>query len=490
MTARRRAAATAVALATLLGAAACTSDAPEREDGPHVVGVQMFQWTWDAIAEECERTLGPAGYGWVMTSPPQEHVLGEEWWTAYQPVSYLVESRLGTREQFATMVQRCEEAGVAVYADAVVNHMTGIGDDEQVATGWAGSSYRHYEYPGIWTEDDFHRCGLTPDGDIADYRNSLQVRECELVYLADLRTEEPRVRERLRAYLADLVSLGVTGLRIDAAKHMPPEDVAAIVADLPDDVAILQEVIRGAGEPIAPEHYVDAGLVYEFAWGENLVGMLQGGSLRVFADLGSVAMLDGEHAVTFVDNHDTERNGRTLTAEDGATYALANVLLLATDYGTPVVYSGYAFSDRDAGPPQDADGAVIAATCPAEVGPAVGRSEGEWVCTHAWPAVAGMVGFHDATHGEPVTDWWDDTLQIAFGRGDAGFVVVNKAEEPYEGTWSTSLAAGTYCDVVAGPMVDGACAGETVEVADDGTVTATVAPVSALAIHALALARP
>src|SRR5690606_7253205 len=108
---------------------------------------------------------------------------------------------------------------------------------------------------------------------------------------------------------------------------------------------------------------------------------------------------------------------------------------------------------------QDADGAVIDATCPAEVGPAVGRSEGEWVCTHAWPAVAGMVGFHDATHGEPVTDWWDDTRQIAFGRGDAGFVVVNKAEEPREGTWSTSLAPGTYCDVAAGPMVDGACAG-------------------------------
>src|SRR5690606_33859867 len=150
------------------------------------------------------------------------------------------------------------------------------------ATGWAGSSYRHYEYPGIWTEDDFHRCGLTPDGDIADYRNSLQVRECELVNLADLRTEEPRVRERLRAYLADLVSLGVTGLRIDAAKHMPPEDVAAIVADLPDGVAILQEGIRGARETTAPEHDVDAGRLYEVVRGAGTVGMLQGGPRGVF----------------------------------------------------------------------------------------------------------------------------------------------------------------------------------------------------------------
>ena len=28
--------------------------------------VQMFEWTWDSVAEECTNFLGPAGYGFVQ----------------------------------------------------------------------------------------------------------------------------------------------------------------------------------------------------------------------------------------------------------------------------------------------------------------------------------------------------------------------------------------------------------------------------------------
>ncbi|WP_448061114.1 hypothetical protein [Cellulomonas hominis] len=101
------------------------------------VGVQLFQWTWASIATGCTDRLGPDGYGWVLTSPPQEHVLGAQWWTSYQPVSYRVESRLGTRAQFAAMVEERHAAGVAVVADAVLNHMTG---QDVPGTGWAGST--------------------------------------------------------------------------------------------------------------------------------------------------------------------------------------------------------------------------------------------------------------------------------------------------------------------------------------------------------------
>ena len=46
---------------------------------------------------------------WIFfqVSPPSEHIRGDAWWTRYQPVSYLLESRSGTREQFIDMVQRC-----------------------------------------------------------------------------------------------------------------------------------------------------------------------------------------------------------------------------------------------------------------------------------------------------------------------------------------------------------------------------------------------
>ncbi len=200
---------------------ACTDPDPgPAPAGARDVGVQMFQWTWDALGAECTDTLGPAGYGWVLTSPPQEHVLGSAWWTAYQPVSYLVESRLGTREEFAAMVTACHEAGVEVVADAVLNHMTG---KDEPGTGWAGSSYSHYEYPGIWSDEvgDFHHCGVPPADDIASYQDAYQVQSCELVNLADLATGHPEVQERLAAYLGDLLSLGVDGFRLDAAKHIP-----------------------------------------------------------------------------------------------------------------------------------------------------------------------------------------------------------------------------------------------------------------------------
>ena len=451
------------------------------------VGVEMFQWTWDAIAAECTSTLGPDGYGWVLTSPPQEHVLGEQWWTAYQPVSYKIESRLGTREQFAAMVSTCHDAGVDVYADAVVNHMTG---QDAPGVGWAGSTFGHFEYPGIYSDadGDFHHCGLTPNDDIEMYDDEAQVRTCELSNLADLATETPHVRATIAAYLADLVSLGVDGFRIDAAKHIAPDDIAAFTADLPDDVTIMQEVIRASGEPIQPADYLANGKVYEFAWGGDMLSFLPAAIGKTLALGTGASYLPGDSAVTFVDNHDTERNKSTLSYRDGSDYALATVLLLATDYGTPQVYSGYAFSDRDTGPRQDGDGRVLDATCPDGAGPDATRADGDWVCQHRWPAIAGMVGWRAVAGSAAVSDTWSQGDAVALGRGALGFVVVNNGDQALSSALPTQLPDGTYCDVLAGPVgSDGSCPGAAASVAD-ATITFTVPAHSAQAWHVAARA--
>lgn len=488
----RRAAALPAVLATLV-VAACGDDGSDVEatgvpTGPPpagAAGVQMFQWTWPSIAQECTDTLGPLGYRYVVTSPPQEHVLGPQWWTAYQPVSYQVESRLGTREEFADMVATCRDAGVSVVADAVINHMTG---QDEPGTGWAGSEYEHYEYPGLYDDGDFHHCGLAPGDDIADYGDAEQVQTCELLNLADLDTSSPQVRETIVAYLEDLLALGVAGFRIDAAKHMAAEDVEAIVAQLPEGTLVWQEVIRGAGEPIQPEDYLEAGDVYEFAYGEILKDMGLG-SLGLFEELATgqtPGLVESSSAITFVNNHDTERNGTMLTYEQGARYALANVLMLAAPYGLPLVYSGYAFDSLDgydAGPQQDAVGAVLDAVCSADAGPDVLLEDGDWVCQHRWPQIAPMVAFRSAAGEAELTDWQQDGPVAAFGREDRGFVVVNQAADPVSATWSTSLEPGDYCDVQTGALVDGACTGSVVTVAADGSITATVPGRSALAVH-------
>ncbi|MBO9553911.1 alpha-amylase family protein [Cellulomonas sp.] len=471
----RTSARTALAVALLAGSlAACTPADPGAEpatDGSgHDVGVELFQWTWDAIAAECTDHLGPDGYAWVLTSPPQEHILGDAWWTAYQPVSYRVESRLGTREQYAAMVETCHDAGVEVWADAVVNHMTG---EDVPGTGWAGSAYEHYAHAGLYDDADFHHCALTPDDDIHDYADAAQVQTCELVNLADLATETPHVRETVTAYLSDLLTLGVDGFRIDAAKHMPPADVAAIVAGLPERTGIVQEVIRGAGEPVTPEQYTANGKVFEFAWGRDVQGVLAG-SPDLALDLGSGGgYLPSDDAVVFVDNHDTERNGSTLSYRDGATYVLANVLMLAGTYGTPTVYSGYAFDDSDLGPAQDADGRVLDATCADAPGPDADLADDDWVCQHRWSAIAGMVGWRGVVGDAPLVDRWSDGDALALGRGERGLVVVNAGDDELSTTLTTRLPDGRYCDVLAS-----GCEEVTVR---DGAVEVRVAPHSARA---------
>ena len=52
-------------------------------------------------------------------------------------------------------------------------------------TGTAGSSFTHYNYPGIYQNQDFHHCGLEPGDDIVNYDNAQEVQTCELVNLAE-----------------------------------------------------------------------------------------------------------------------------------------------------------------------------------------------------------------------------------------------------------------------------------------------------------------
>src|SRR5690242_3583627 len=61
------------------------------------VMANLFEWNWPSVAKECRTVLGPAGYGGVQVSPPQDSLkrttLGDgsdtvlhPWWEVYQPV--------------------------------------------------------------------------------------------------------------------------------------------------------------------------------------------------------------------------------------------------------------------------------------------------------------------------------------------------------------------------------------------------------------------
>lgn len=470
--------------------------------------VQLFEWRWADVAIECEQWLGPRGFAGVQVSPPQEHRLIDDgtnhfpWWQRYQAVSYQIASRSGTRAEFEDMTRRCSAVGVDIYVDTLVNHMT-AGD----GVGSAGTTFTKYRYLGLYEPPDFHanvdprHMNLLCDHSIADYGNPLEVQYCELLGLADLRTEDATVRDRIATYMADLYALGARGYRIDAAKHVNDDELAllldALRAKLPADARyfVVQEVVDDTGAQWKPAYY-DTGRVDEFAYSAGITAAFLNRNDQKIADLqapDSIPFLaPSDAAVPFVDNHDSQRGrvgrGQFLTYKRGAVYALANVFMLAYPYGFPRLMSSFVFSDTEAGPPSDAAGETTPIFAASSTTPNCGLSPGQWVCEHRWGPIAGMVGFRNFTHANgEVTDWWsnpDDGNQVAFGRGDAGFVVINRSEAPLAQTLPTSLAPGTYCDVTTGDLLAaGGCSGGTVEVAADGSITVDVPPMRALAIH-------
>jgi len=109
---------------------------------------------------------------------------------------------------------------------------------------------------------------------------------------------------------------------------------------------------------------------------------------------------------------------------------------------------------------------------------------GTWVCEHRDPAIAAMVGFRRAVAGTGIAEWWDDGANaIAFSRGSLGFVALNLEDTTVTVDAATPVAPGSYCDVLTGGLVAGACAGRSVVVDVTGRVQLDVAAGTAVAVH-------
>lgn len=76
--------------------------------------VQLFEWKWKDIADECENFLSPRGYGGVQISPPNENaiIINRPWYERYQPISYSLKTRSGDENDFLDMTTRCNAVGV------------------------------------------------------------------------------------------------------------------------------------------------------------------------------------------------------------------------------------------------------------------------------------------------------------------------------------------------------------------------------------------
>ncbi|KAK5645316.1 hypothetical protein RI129_006616 [Pyrocoelia pectoralis] len=440
--------------------------------------VHLFEWKWSDIADECERFLQHKGYAGVQVSPPNEHLVLPEhpWWDRYQPISYTLVSRSGNESEFANMVKRCNSVGVRIYVDAVINHMSG-GVQEQVGSAGNIGNPGTLDYPAVpYSKWDFHdRCEI--EG--SDYQhNANDVRNCYLVGLSDLNQGNDYVRKKIVEYLNHLVDLGVAGFRIDAAKHMWPADLHFIysnIKNLNTDFGfrsnskpfIYQEVIDSGGEAVSKNEYTSLGAVTEFKYSNEISRVFKGNDkLTYLSSWGEGwGFLKSSDAFIFVDNHDNQRGSNILTYKEPQRYKMAVAFMLAYPYGISRVMSSFDFNHKDQGPPQDKQGHLISPTINDD-----DTCGGGWVCEHRWRQIYNMVVFKNAVRGTGLNNWWSNgDQQIAFCRGDKGFVAFTNWGD-LDQRLQTCLPAGIYCDVISGNVdKNGQCTGEKVHVGADGT---------------------
>jgi alpha-amylase len=262
---------------------------PQYENGQKGAIVEFFGWPYDDIAEECE-FLETAGYMAAKIFPPSESILtfdtvenGElnPWYFIYQPVSYRLKSRMGDKKQLKNMINICRKHNIRIYTDAVINHMAGNGNDMYSdhrnsmggscihwgpkagsagspwwTTGW---QYQNNTYTGLKPGLEFPSVPYFPsdfhcERSLNSWTDANILNTGWLTGLTDLNTGKDYVRQRIADYITGLLSMGVSGIRIDAAKHVHPTDLAQIFkklkdnlggGELPDDFTAYLEVLFG-----------------------------------------------------------------------------------------------------------------------------------------------------------------------------------------------------------------------------------------------------
>lgn len=167
--------------------------------------LHCFNWKYNDIKAELNN-IAEAGFTTIQTSPAQPGSGTGTWWWLYQPLGfYIGTSELGTKAELESLCKEAENYGIKVIVDVVANHLAG--DHSRIEEDLKPSKYWHTFGGGI------------------NWKNRWQVTHGE-IGMPDIATENSYVQQKVGKYMQELKSVGVDGVRWDAAKHIgvPSED--------------------------------------------------------------------------------------------------------------------------------------------------------------------------------------------------------------------------------------------------------------------------
>ena len=248
---------------------------------------------------------------------------------------YKVDRRLGTNDEFKTLVQKLHAAGIRVVLDGVFNH---VGREfppfVQVRKERENTFYRFWFNINFQADNNY--------GDGFSYENWEGHNELVKLRLDNL---------DLQKYLMDAVrfwmdEFGIDGLRLDVSYLLPPwffELLRRTVKEKRDDFFLMGEVIHigNFASNLSPER-LDSITNYECfkgmvsAFNSDNLFEIEHSLSRLFADT-PWALYKGKQLFNFLDNHDVPRVYTALKEKENIE---ALYTLLFTVPGIPCLYYG------------------------------------------------------------------------------------------------------------------------------------------------------
>ncbi|KAM7345297.1 alpha-amylase 2-like [Cochliomyia hominivorax] len=487
---------------------------------PHFTGnrsviVQLFEWKFVDVAAECRDFLGPKGYAGVLISPVLEHsliktsTLKHPWWERYEFISYRLASRSGDESEFWSMSRICNDHGVRIYADVVLNHMAAppqnilpeMDDNQQdfivntlleTSVNISQQFYSNVTY----TQQDFHRPECLV---LSNTQDAHEIRNCQLNGHPDLDLSRATVQQHIVEMLNKFIDMGVAGFRIDTAKYIWPIDLKKIfkqVKNLNTEFNfkknsrpfLYYDVFDLGLDPISKTEYTTYGVVSEYLYPAELSNIIKGKvPLSSLINWGpALGFLTHQDSLVFIDSHDTQRglpeqlgHNKMLTYKQRLKYIMANVFMLVHPYGhIKRIMSSYYFNDENQGPPEE-DEESEEIRSPAFNKQQQCTKESGWVCEHRWPELVSVLKVANYFRGPGQEDYsviyfqTNGPNQVAFCRGHKAFVAINNDwERDFIMDVFACLEPGTYCDMVTGGKKEGKeeCHGKQVVINEQGYV--------------------
>jgi len=271
----------------------------------------------------------------IQISPVQSHCshIGP-WFRVYQPYANTISNSLGTKQDLTDLIDAAHKFKIGIIVDIVLHHKTGCPLCNPSAVFFWASRLQNWLWTGLFPsstkcEEHATRFGIRDWGPPIDWNTQTNI-------------------DSSISLLSELLQMGVSGFRFDAAKHIEPSLLSSIVAESIKHSGISNSThLINYGEVLDGQNSICEEYVIKGDDGNPLLTVsnfpltftIQNafkpwGDLR--ACVGNQSWF-GWQAISIADCHDSQE-GDSYKFYDTREGALAVSLLLALGVGTPLIY--------------------------------------------------------------------------------------------------------------------------------------------------------